>query len=98
MDVDIRAFLKRQAPILGLFAVVAPVWTVWLHGAICIEGGIVVGFPWTFYDRCYAPPPPGGVMTLGPPEFLVLPLVFDVVLWYVASWVGVVLLRRATGR
>ncbi len=96
--VDLRLLLKRQLPVLGVFALLIPVWTLVLHGGVCIEGGTVVGFPWLFYDQCYGPFLPGGGQAVDPAHFEPLLLVLDSVFWYVVASVLVLLVRRAAGR
>lgn len=95
---DLKALLKWQLPVLGLFAVLVPCWTVLLRGAFCIEGGTVIGFPWPFYDQCYGPPLPSGGLVPDPAHFYLPQLVMDVMVWYLLSFVFVYLLRRAMKR
>lgn len=95
---DLTAFLKRQLPVLGLFAVLVPYWTLLLHRAVCIEGGTVIGFPWPFYDQCYGPPLPGGGQVVDPAHFEPVLMVVDLVVWYLVSFGTVYLLRRMMKR
>lgn len=99
MGTDVKEFLKRQLPVLGVFALLIPVWTLYLHGpGLCIEGGTVVGFPWMFYNRCYGPPLPGGGQVMDPAEYLLVPLAVDLVFWYVVSMAVVFATRLAMRR
>ncbi len=99
MGTDWKGLLKRQLPVLGTFALLLPVWTLVLHGpGLCIEGGTVVGFPWMFYNRCYGPLLPGGGQAADPAEYLLVPLVVDLVFWYVVSLAIVFLIRLALRR
>ena len=75
-----------------------PLWTLYLHGGICIEGGTVLGLPWLFYDQCYGPFLPEGGQVVDPAHFEPLLLALDVVFWYVVSMAIVFVLRRAMRR
>ncbi len=99
MSMDLSAAFKRRLPVLVLFALLIPVWTLWLHGSgLCVEGGTVVGFPWMFYNQCHGPLFPGGGQEVDPAEYLVVPLIVDIVFWYVMSTACVFVLRLAVRR
>ena len=96
MGTNVKEFLKRQLPVLGVFALLIPVWTLYLHGpGLCIEGGTVLGFPWMFYNQCYGPLLPGGGQAVDPAEYLLVPLAIDLVFWYVVSMALVFAIRLA---
>ncbi len=99
MGARLQAMLRRHLPVLGVFALLIPVWTLILHGpGICIEGGTTAGFPWMFYNECHGPPLPGGGQALDPAEYLVVPLVVDLVFWYAVSAAAVLGLRLVVRR
>lgn len=91
-------FVVWQVPVLILLTVLFALSTAYLRSATCIEGGTVIGFPWSFYDQCYAYMPGG---PLGSAEFALIPLLLDIVFWYLVSmvlvFVGVVAYRRLRG-
>lgn len=95
----LREYLAPQVATLVLFASSFGLSTAFLRSALCIEGGTVVGYPWTFFSQCYAYAPGG---PLGAAEFLAAPLVMDLVFWYLVSLLmviaGIAALRRLRGR
>ena len=88
---DVRGLLKAQVPILVVMGVLFGLSTAFLRATVCIEGGIVLGYPLYFYARCYEVGPSG---PLGPPEFLPVALILDALVWYPVAIGFVVVYRR----
>lgn len=90
-----REFLVGQVLVLVVFATFLGFSTAYLRSTLCIEGGTVIGFPMYFLAHCYASVPGGA---LGPAQFVLASLLFDVVFWYLLSTalilVGLAVYRR----
>ncbi len=79
-----REFLVGQVLVLVVFAMLLGLSTAYLRSTMCIEGGTVIGFPMYFLAQCYASVSGGA---LGPAQFVLASLLFDVVFWYLLSTV-----------
>ena len=64
-----------------------------LSHPLCIEGGEYSGFPVAFYVRCYGAPIPGDGQSKDEPQFQVVPLAVDALLWYLVAFAATVLVR-----
>ena len=81
-----RSWLKSTLVVFLLFTTMLSLSTTYLHSpVVCVEGGLVLGFPYPIFIQCYGPLLPSGGQGIGPAQFVAFGLVVDLVFWYLVS-------------